>query len=113
MSSVAVELVEIEVARRLGHRLLPSLLQRFLESTRQIIIPGALGLQRLLKQRLAARSLIGNNPGGLIKFRSLTAIRLAMRDNTSQVDINSHRGAAARTRELELALQLRHASHCS
>ena len=70
MGQTACRLIEIEVTRRLGHRFIPGLLQRLLETPRPRIAARPLRLERLLKS--------GLTPGGLFREDTLRFAQLGL-----------------------------------
>src|SRR5690606_11440087 len=60
--------VQIEVPGRLRDGFLAGLLERFLEALRQVVVSRALGFERPLEDRFAARGFLGEQPLRLAQF---------------------------------------------
>src|SRR5438094_155978 len=82
--------------------------QRRLEASCQRVTARLLGFDRLLEERLAAARLVGKNARGFAQLRLVAALRLLVRDDTSEVGVDHEQRAAARTLHFKLAFQLRH-----
>ena len=105
--------VKVKVPQRLGDGLLFRLTQRFLEPTCQRITARFLGLDGLLEQRLASAGLVGENARRFGQLRFVTSLGFLVRDDSPEIGVHDQNCAAARTPELELALQLRHTHYSS
>ena len=102
--------VQIESAQRPGDWFVVGLSQRFLETPRQRVAPRLLGFDRLLEQRLTARRFLRQDALGIGQFRFVSALRLLMRHDPSEIRVNDQHGIATRTTDLDFALQFGHAS---
>src|SRR6476646_3319238 len=105
--------VEVKIPQRLGDGLLFRLAQRFLEPTCQRIAARLLRLDGLLEQRLAPACLLGENARRFGQLWLVTSLRFLVRDDPPEVRVDNQDCVTARTLELELAFQLRHARYCS
>jgi len=100
--------VQIESTQRPGDRFIVGLTQRFLESPRQRIATRLLGFDRLLEQRLTTRRFLREDALRIGQFGLVSALRLLMRHDASEVRVNDQYGIATRTVDLDFALQLGH-----
>src|SRR4029453_18538114 len=93
--------IEIEVAGRLGDRLVPRLAQGLFEAFRQRITARPFGRHRLLEDRLAARRLLGQDPLGIGQLWPIRTNGLFMPYDAAQIGINDERGLTAWARDVE------------
>src|SRR5262249_47029850 len=100
--------VQIKVPGRLRDRLLASLTERFLEAARQRVAARLLVGARLLEDRLSPRLLFGEDALRLAHPRLVGALRLVVRDDPSEVQIDDERGLAAGAGHFEFGLEARH-----
>src|SRR5437870_6721125 len=91
------DLVQIEIAHRLGDRLFLRLTQRLFEAAGQRIAARLLGFDRLLEECLAPPRLFGKNPRGFVQLRLVAALRLLVRNDTPEVGVDYEQRAAAWT----------------
>src|SRR5262245_35803413 len=101
-------LIQIEVPRRLGDRLLAGLLERFLEALGQRVTLRAFVLERRLAQGFASSRLGRKAPLRVRQLGLVATLGLLVGNDAAEVQVDHHAGAAARAREVELALQVRH-----
>lgn len=100
--------VEVEVSRRFRHWFSARLLEGFFETARQGIVPVALGLHGLLKERFPASLLLRQNAGSFVEFWRVGPSGDAVRDHAAEIGIHDKGCAAARAFNLDFALELRH-----
>jgi hypothetical protein len=89
------------------------LTERLFEAARERVAAVALGIDRLLEDRLAACGLFGEDPLRLTELGLRAALRLVMRDHPAQIEIDHDRRLAAGTDDFELGLQACHDLHPS
>ena len=100
--------VQIESTQRPGDRLVVRLPQRFFESARQRVAARLLGFDRLLEQRVTTRRFLREDALRIGQFGLVSALRLLMRHDPSEVRVDDQHRIAARTTDLDFALQFGH-----
>jgi len=105
---VSFRLIQVEVSHRPRHRLVPGLLQRFLESPRQGIVARLLGFDRLLEERLASSCFRFQDARGIVQLGLVATFRDAVTHHTTKVRVDHEDGVAAGACNFDLAFELRH-----
>ncbi len=88
--------------RRFGDGLLARLAQGFLEPLRKRIAAVLLRVDRLLENRLAARRLVGEDPGRIAQLGLVATLGLDVRHHALQIDIDDQSRLAAGTGHFDL-----------
>src|SRR2546422_7931374 len=98
-------LVEVEVPCRFGDGFLARLLQRLFEPSRQGVAPSFLVVDRLLENGFAARGFVRENALRFAELGLVAALRLDMRHDAPEIDVDDKRRLTAGARHFDFGLE--------